>query len=207
MSAFCRSRLHTMSIAFHVASVSREEDMSKKIKKSPPDLGKILPIRFLIVDIDGVMTDGKITYTSDGSEVKSFDVKDGSGLMYWTRAGHRTGIITGRSSAMVERRAEELDIGFLSMDAKEKLPAFELMLERAGVLPEEVAMIGDDLPDLPLLRRVGFGVAVADAVDEVKEAACFITKRKGGNGAVREVVEYILKRQGKWDGIMSRYLI
>ena len=180
--------------------------MSKKIIKSPVDPEVLLPLRFLVLDIDGVMTDGSITYTSSGEEMKTFNVKDGSGLKYWARAGYQAGIITGRSSAMVERRAEELDIAFVIMGAKHKTPAFEQMLEQAGVKPEEAVMIGDDLPDLPLINRVGFGVAVADAVQEVKEAADHITKKKGGRGAVRETIEFILKRQGRWDGIMERYL-
>ncbi len=181
--------------------------MSKKIKKSVPDQEKLLPLRFLVLDVDGVMTDGSITYASDGGEVKSFNVKDGAGLKYWARAGRRAGIITGRSSPVVARRAEELGIEFLVMDAKNKLPAFEAMLAQAGVRPEEVAMIGDDLPDLPLIRRAGFGVAVADAVDEVREGADWVTAKKGGRGAVREVVELVLKSQGLWDGIMERYLV
>ncbi len=180
--------------------------MSKKIIKTPPEREKILPLRFLILDVDGVMTDGSISYTENGGEVKSFNAKDGAGLKYWTRAGHRAGIITGRSSPIVERRAEELGIAFVAMDAKNKLPAFEAMLREANVRPEEVAMIGDDLPDLPLIRRAGFGVAVADAVNEVREGADFVTEKDGGRGAVRELIEYILKVQGRWEGIMERYL-
>lgn len=180
--------------------------MSKKITKSSVDPDLLRPLRFLILDIDGVMTNGAITYTSSGEELKTFNVKDGAGLKYWTRVGYRAGIITGRSSPMVERRAKELGIEFVAMDAKLKLPAFEQMLEKAGVKPEEAVMIGDDLPDLPLINRVGLGVAVADAVLEVKEAADYITKKKGGRGAVRETIEYILKGQGRWESIMERYL-
>ena len=191
----------------HVTSVFREKDMSKKIIKTPPEREKILPLRFLILDVDGVMTDGTISYTENGGEVKSFNVKDGAGLKYWMRAGHRAGIITGRSSPIVERRAEELGIAFVAMDAKNKLPAFEAMLREANVRPEEVAMIGDDLPDLPLIRRAGLGVAVADAVDEVREGADFVTEKDGGRGAVRELIEYVLKTQGRWEGIMERYLV
>jgi len=180
--------------------------MTRNSRKITPDPETIAKLRFLILDVDGVMTDGSICYTSSGEEMKTFDVKDGAGMKYWARAGHRAGIITGRSSPMVERRAKELDIGFVIMNAKFKLPALEEMLAIAGVEPAEVAMVGDDLPDLPLIRRVGFGVAVADAVDEVKEAAAMVTERKGGRGVVREVVEFILKSQGRWDAIMERYL-
>lgn len=180
--------------------------MTQKPQKIVPDPEIIAKLRFLILDVDGVMTDGSICYTSSGEEVKTFNVKDGAGMKYWARAGHRAGIITGRASPVVERRAKELDIGFVIMNAKFKLPALEEMLAASGVEPAEVAMIGDDLPDLPILRRVGFGVAVADAVDEVKEAAAMVTEQKGGHGAVREVVEFILRSQGRWDAIMERYL-
>lgn len=169
------------------------------------DFEKISSIRFLILDIDGVMTDGSIIYGNNGEELKTFDVKDGAGMKYWRRAGHRAGIITGRSSAIVERRAAELDIEFVEMGAKDKTPAFRRMLEAAGVAPEETAMIGDDLPDMPLIARAGLGIAVADAVEEVKEAAMHVTKKAGGHGAVREAVEAILKAQGRWEGILSRY--
>lgn len=180
--------------------------MTKKVKKSLPDPQIVAGIRFLIVDIDGVMTDGSICYTSSGEELKTFNVKDGAGIKYWLRAGHAAGIITGRSSPMVMRRAEELGIELVEMNAKAKLPAFRAILEEAGVTPSEVAMIGDDLPDYPLVLRAGLGVAVADAVDEVKEVADLVTKKEGGRGAVREVIEYILKTQGRWDTIMEHYL-
>ncbi len=180
--------------------------MSKKTQKSPPPLEKILPLRFLVLDVDGVMTDGAIVYSSNGEEWKAFNVKDGAGIKYWLRAGHSAGIITGRASPVVLRRAKELDITLVEMNAKQKAPALERMLAAAGVKPEEAAMIGDDLPDLPIFRRVGLAVAVADAVDEVKEAADLVTTRKGGKGAVREVIEYLLKAQDRWGGIMERYL-
>lgn len=174
--------------------------------KKTPTPESVAGIRFLILDVDGVMTDGSITYTSSGEELKSFNVKDGAGMKYWARAGHAAGIITGRSSPVVLRRAKELDIAFVEMDAKSKLPALEAMLSAADVSLAEVAMIGDDLPDLPLIRRVGLGIAVADAVEEVKDAAAMITHTPGGRGAVREAVEFILKSQERWDGIMERYL-
>lgn len=181
--------------------------MSKKIEQSIPDPEKIRRIRFLVLDVDGVMTNGAITYASDGSELKSFNVKDGSGIMWWRRAGHTAGIVTGRGSPMVLRRAKELEIELVEMNAKHKLPAFEKMLAAAGVTPEETAVVGDDLPDLPLVKRAGLGIAVADAVDELKDAAAMVTNKRGGEGAVREVIELILKTQGRWDGIMQRYLI
>ena len=180
--------------------------MSKKIKKTLPDADTLAAIRFLVLDIDGVMTDGSIRYTSSGEEIKTFDVKDGTGLKYWIRAGYQVGVITGRSSPILTRIAEEVGIKYLAMDAKTKLPAFLDMLQKAGVQPEETAMIGDDLPDYPLVLRASLGVAVADAVEEVKEVADVVTKKNGGHGAVREIVEYVLKAQGRWDLIMERYL-
>lgn len=180
--------------------------MSKKIKKNIPLVEKIAPIRFLVLDVDGVMTDGSIIYGSNDDEWKSFNVKDGAGLKYWERVGHRAGIVTGRTSPVVIRRAEELGIELVEMGAKIKLPVFEKMIADAGCTLEETAVIGDDLPDLPLIVRAGLGVAVADAVDEVRDAADLVTDKKGGRGAVREVVELILKTQGRWDSIMERYL-
>lgn len=177
------------------------------MEKSPPDQEILKKIRFLIMDVDGVLTDGSIMYTSSGEEIKTFNVKDGAGVKYWVRAGHVAGIITGRTSSIVVHRAMELNIRHVEMGAKAKLPVFEKMIADAGVAPEEVAMIGDDVMDLPIVRRVGLGVAVADSVDELKEAAGYVTKNKGGKGAIREVVELILKAQGKWDVIMERYLV
>lgn len=176
----------------------------KKVSPAPETLEKI---RFLLLDVDGVMTDGSITYSSSGEEIKTFNVKDDSGIKYWIRAGHAAGIVTGRDSVVVARRAEELGIAHLVMGVKKKLPAFEEMLADAGVTPEETAVIGDDLMDLPLIRRAGLGVAVADAVGELREAADMVTKKQGGRGAVREIVELILKNQGRWDTIMQRYRV
>lgn len=180
--------------------------MSKKIQNFLPDTQIINAIRFLILDVDGVMTDGKIIYDSTGADLKVFDVKDGAGLKYWARAGHAAGIISGRSSVTIGRRAAELDIAYVETDAKDKLPVFRKMLAAAGVKPEETAVIGDDLMDLPLIVRAGLGIAVADAVPEVRDAAAFVTQKRGGDGAVREAVETILKIQGRWDGILARYI-
>ncbi len=206
MSAKILPKFIAMGYGYHMSSVRQVSVMSKKIIKTSFNPEALQAIRFLMLDVDGVMTDGSIIYTNSGEEAKVFDVKDGAGLKYWVRAGHAAGIVTGRGGAMVERRAAELDIAYLEMGALQKLPAFDRILAAAGVRPDEVAMIGDDLPDLPILRRVGFPVAVADAVDEVKDAAALVTERSGGKGAVREVIEYILRAQGRWDGIMERYL-
>lgn len=181
--------------------------MSKNFGKKLPDPEKVLPIRFLLLDVDGVLTDGSITYTSAGDEIKSFNVKDGSGLAYWMRAGHQAGFLTGRGSPMVERRAKELNIAFLAQNIKAKLPEFERVLAEFSLQPHEVAVMGDDLMELPMMARAGLAIAVKDAVPEVRDAADWITHTKGGKGAVREVIDHILRLQGKWDGIMSRYRI
>lgn len=169
------------------------------------DAKTVHPITALILDVDGVLTTGAITYLSSGEEMKSFHVRDGSGLKYWRRAGHVVAFLTGRSSPIVERRAEELGVLKVVMGAKDKSPGFDEILAELRLRPEQCAYVGDDLPDIPVLRRVGLGIAVADAVDEVKDAAAAVTERSGGCGAVREVVEAILKAQQRWDGILARY--
>ena len=166
------------------------------------DLAKI---RFLVCDVDGVLTDGRIILDSSGVETKAFHVRDGSGLKYWLRAGHRAALLSGRASPVVDRRAAELGITLVEQGAKDKLPAFERLLKAAGCAADETAFVGDDLPDLPVLRRAGFGVAVADAVAELRSAAAYTTQARGGRGAVREVVELLLKAQGKWAAVLERY--
>ena len=163
-------------------------------------------ITALVTYVDGVLTDGRIIYDSSGSDIKEFNVRDGAGLKYWQRVGYRAAILTGRESATVERRAGELGIEIVEQNAKQKAAAFEKILSRLGCDAKEVAYVGDDLPDLPVMRQVGFAAAVADAVPEVREAADYVTKAAGGAGAVREVVEHILKAQGRWQEILSRYM-
>jgi len=163
-------------------------------------------IDLLVLDVDGVLTDGRIVLGPSGEEIKSFHVRDGAGMKYWKRAGGKLAIISGRSSAAVRCRAEELDVDIVRLNAKSKLPAYEEVLAELGLSPEQAAVVGDDLPDLPILRRCAFPVAVADAVDEVRRAAAYVTRSPGGAGAVRELVELILKRAGRWDDILARYL-
>lgn len=154
------------------------------------------------MDVDGVLTDGKIQLVSmpDGTaqEMKSFHSHDGAGLKLAVIAGLKTGIITGRISHAVTRRAGELGMEYVYQNRPEKLPAYEEILQRAGVRDADVAYIGDDLPDLPVLRRVGLAVAVANAAPEVKKAAHYVTRAHGGECAVRETIEVILKAQRKW---------
>ena len=163
-------------------------------------------IELLVLDVDGVLTDGRIVLDRRGEEIKAFHVRDGSGMKYWKRAGGKLALISGRGSPAIEHRARELDVDAVRLNAKHKLPAFEEVLEELGLRPERAAMVGDDLPDLPVLLRCGFGVAVADAVAEVREHAAYVTTAPGGSGAVREVIEMILKRTGKWERILARYL-
>ncbi len=163
-------------------------------------------IGILVLDVDGVMTDGRIVYDSEGREIKRFHVRDGQAVKYWLRAGHRAAILSGRSSPILERRAEELGGLALYEDAKKKLPVFEKMLVDFGAEADQVCFIGDDLPDVPVLARVGFAVAVADATPEVRHVAHYVTGRPGGAGAVREAVELILKYQGRWADVMRRYV-
>jgi 3-deoxy-D-manno-octulosonate 8-phosphate phosphatase (KDO 8-P phosphatase) len=153
------------------------------------------------MDVDGTLSRGVwLLSQPDGTavELKAFDPHDGQGLMLARAAGIRTGFITGRESAALLRRAREMDMEFIYQKQPRKLPAYEEILKKAGVPESAVAYIGDDLPDIPVMRRVGLAAAVADAAPEVKRAAHFVTKSRGGEGAVREVVELILKAKGLW---------
>ncbi len=166
---------------------------------------KLKKIRLLLMDVDGVLTDGRIVYDNEGNELKFFDVKDGHGLKMLQRAGFKIGFVTGRESALVSRRAEELEVDFLYQGAKNKAVPYEEILQRMGCQDDEVAYIGDDLIDLPIILRAGFSVAVCDAVDEVIESADYMTKRPGGRGAVREVCDLLLKASGRWPEVTERY--
>jgi 3-deoxy-D-manno-octulosonate 8-phosphate phosphatase (KDO 8-P phosphatase) len=161
--------------------------------------------RLLMMDVDGVLTDGRIIQDGHGHELKVFDVKDGHGIVMAHRAKLRTALISGRESETIWRRAEELGIELVFQKIWNKLEVYEKILVDTELTHDEVAYIGDDLIDIPLLRRVGLAVAVADAVDEVKAAAHLITQRPGGQGAVREVIELILRAQGHWDSLLERY--
>ena len=153
------------------------------------DLNKI---KLLLLDVDGVMTDGRIIYFNDGGEAKAFDVKDGHGLKLIQRAGIRVGIITGRQSEVVARRAAELGIEIVYQGAKDKLKPFLEIIKELGLEPFEVAYVGDDVVDLPVMRQVGFSATVADAVDDIKPYVDLVTSRPGGRGAVREVCDLSL---------------
>jgi 3-deoxy-D-manno-octulosonate 8-phosphate phosphatase (KDO 8-P phosphatase) len=163
-------------------------------------------IQMLVLDVDGVLTDGTLTIDGDGSESKSFSVLDGHGIRLWRRAGLKVTFLSGRAAEATRMRAKQLDVEYVLEDCHYKLDALEKFLGEVNLSPAQVAYVGDDLPDLPAIRHVGFGVAVANAVDEVKQHADFVTTRPGGGGAVREVIEYILKSTGRWRELMTRYL-
>jgi 3-deoxy-D-manno-octulosonate 8-phosphate phosphatase (KDO 8-P phosphatase) len=165
-------------------------------------------IRVLLMDVDGVLTAGQVYLMplGDGTavEMKAFHSQDGAGLKLASDAGLRTGVISGRESAAVTRRAQEVGMEFVFQGRGEKAPAYEEILRVAGVRDSEVAYIGDDLPDLPILERVGLAIAVANAVEEVRRAVHHVTRRTGGDAGVREAIEGILKAQGKWREVSKK---
>src|SRR5437764_7122757 len=161
-------------------------------------------IKLLLMDCDGVLTDGRIWLTPDGDEQKSFHARDGQGISVWHRAGFKSGIISGRASSGVERRAHELKMQYVHQFSKNKVIALEEIVADANVSLDECGYIGDDLGDIAVMRRVGLGVAVADAADDTKATAHYVTTRNGGDAAVREVIELILKAQNRWDELVAQ---
>ncbi len=168
---------------------------------------KLAAIKMLLLDVDGVLTDGRIIYDNEGNEMKAFDVKDGHGLKMLQRAGIKVGVITGRSSAVVQRRAEELGFDALFQGALTKLEPYGQVLQEFGLADHEVAYVGDDLVDLPILRRVGFSATVADAVPDLLPLVDYVCKRPGGRGAVREICDLLLRAQQQWDALTQRYFV
>lgn len=162
-------------------------------------------IRLLLLDVDGVMTDGRIIYDDRGCELKAFDVKDGHGIKMLQRAGIEVGIITGRQSQVVDIRARELGIEILYQGVKDKLVPYREILLTRGLRDEEIAYVGDDVVDLPILRRVGFAATVADAVTEIRPYVHHVASRRGGRGAVREICDLLLKGSGRWEEALRRY--
>jgi 3-deoxy-D-manno-octulosonate 8-phosphate phosphatase (KDO 8-P phosphatase) len=182
--------------------LARSPKISLSLKK------RAAQIKVLLMDVDGTMTDGGVALLSqaDGSalEIKTFDAHDGQGLTLAHAAGIRTGCITGRESPALLRRASEMKMEFVYMKQPTKIPAYEEILRKAGVPESAVAYVGDDLPDLPVMRRVGLAIAVGDAVLEVKEAAHFTTKAVAGRGAIREAIELIIKSKGIWEEMIEK---
>ena len=162
-------------------------------------------VSLLVIDVDGVLTDGRIVYAEYGDELKFFDVQDGAGLAFWHRVGLKSAIITARTSRLLKRRAKELHVDFLAQGCLVKLPTYERLLKKFRVNQEQVCVIGDDLMELPMLRRAGFAIAVPNAVEDVKQVSHHVTHHPGGRGAVREVIEIILKAKGLWEQVMQRY--
>ena len=167
--------------------------------------GKAARVRLFLVDVDGVLTDGGIIYDGGGVETKRFHVRDGHGIKMMQRAGIEVGLITGRTSDVVRIRAEELGISIVRQGVFDKVSAWREVLEEKRLSPEETAYVGDDLVDIPLLRQVGFAAAVSDAEEYVRSEADFVSSRRGGHGAVREIIEFVLKACGAWERVSEKY--
>lgn len=164
-------------------------------------------IHWLVLDVDGVLTNGTVMLHPDGSESKQFNLQDGHGIRMFKRSGLDVALLSGRDSAATQRRADQLQIEHVFQGCTAKLPVLEEFMRSQGITFEQVAYVGDDVLDLPLVRRVGLGVAVANAVNDLKRYADYVTDKAGGEGAVREVIDLILKRSGRWQALMERYLV
>jgi YrbI family 3-deoxy-D-manno-octulosonate 8-phosphate phosphatase len=163
------------------------------------------PIRLILSDVDGVLTDGGIIIDNQGVESKQFHVRDGQGIRLWHKAGYKFGLITLRSSQILKIRVAELGIEIIRQGIEHKLDAMREIIGDLRLTPQQVCYIGDDLPDLPLVRTVGLSVAVADACEELRSSASYVTKLQGGRGAVRETIELILKAQRRWEELIQTY--
>ncbi|MBM3973505.1 MAG: hypothetical protein FJ301_05330 [Planctomycetes bacterium] len=169
-----------------------------------PSRDVLATIEFLLLDVDGVLTDGRIWFDAEGREQKTFHVHDASGLVYWHRSGLRSGFLSGRGGDIVERRGRELGVHELMLHRRDKGAAFAELLQRQRLEPARVAYVGDDLLDLPVLRQVGFAATVPQARAEVLAQCHFVTARNAGFGAARDVVEELLRARDAWDAILQR---
>jgi len=174
----------------------REKEVLDKAKK----------IKLILLDVDGVLTDGGVIYGADGEELKIFDVKDGLGIKLAQATGLKVGIISGRASAALEKRASDLKLDIFFQGQRDKRAGYEMIKETMGVTDQEVAYVADDINDLPVFVQVGLKIAVNDAVAEIRKRADYVTKRRGGRGAVREVVELILEGQNKMETAVQNFL-
>lgn len=189
-------------------SDSKPVKSAEKIDALPSELKKrILPIRMMIFDVHGVLTDGRIIYMDDGSEIKEFDVQDGHGIKLLQRAGIEVALISGRACRAVEQRAAGLGITRLYQGSKVKIESYEQLISDAGLKEHETGFMGDDLIDIPVMRRVGFSVAVPNGVPHIFPFAHYVTRASGGRGAAREVCEMILQVQGLWESVLKRYFV
>lgn len=167
---------------------------------------RCLPIELILSDVDGVLTDGGIVFDNQGIELKRFHIHDGQGIKLWQRAGYRFGILTGRSSHIVKIRAAELGVDLVRQGFESKLPTAREIAAELRLSPQQVCYIGDDLPDLPVMRWAGLGVAVANAVREVRGQAHHTTTLPGGAGAVRELIETVLQAKQRWDELIQNFV-
>ena len=165
----------------------------------PPD------IQLLVLDVDGVLTDGSLFLSNDGQELKRFNTKDGAAIRWWLPSGRQMAWISGRESSAVSRRAQDLGVQHLYQHVLDKVPVYEKLLAELGISAENTAYMGDDLMDLPILTRCGFAIAVADATAEICDIADLVTQRGGGRGAVAEAVRFLLQAAGDWQSITARY--
>jgi 3-deoxy-D-manno-octulosonate 8-phosphate phosphatase (KDO 8-P phosphatase) len=175
------------------------------IFKTSDAAGKLEKVKILLLDVDGVMTDGRIVYTDSGTEIKAFCVKDGLGIRLLINAGIKTGVVTGRSSEALHHRCKNLHIEYIFDGVLNKVEILDKIIGLTGIQASEIAYIGDDLPDISIMRGVGIPIAVADAHESVIDTACIVTSAKGGNGAIREVCEAILKARGQWESVVKRF--
>jgi 3-deoxy-D-manno-octulosonate 8-phosphate phosphatase (KDO 8-P phosphatase) len=177
----------------------------ERLEEPMPDslTNRIQAVELLLLDVDGVLTDGTITYTDSGDQIKQFHVRDGSAIKFWQQSGKQIAILSGRSSPAVARRAKELGIERIEQGASNKWPVFERLLSEFALKPEQVCAIGDDLPDLAIVSHCGVGIAVADACPELRQAAKYVTSLPGGRGAVREAIEWLMRAQGTWESVVE----
>lgn len=162
-------------------------------------------IKLILTDVDGVLTDGRVIFDNHGVESKEFNIRDGQGIRLWQQSGGQLGIVTGRSSQVVKLRAAELDIEIVRQGVKDKLQVVRSICEELQLELDQVGYLGDDLPDWSVIKHVGLGVAVGDAAEELKQDADYITSQPGGHGAMREVVELVLKNTNRWESILRKY--
>ncbi len=168
--------------------------------------GKAEKIQLLVLDVDGVLTDGSLFLGNDGSELKRFNTKDGAAIRWWLRSGRQMAWISGRESQATRNRAKDLGVEHIYQHVLDKLGTYRDLLEQLGVSAQHSACMGDDLMDLPIMTRCGFSIAVADAAPEVRDIAELVTSRCGGRGAVAEAVRFLLQAAGDWNSITARYL-